>query len=124
MCKHKRPKIERNDMRAVNFMIGARWSKGILLQDCSFLGGSSITNAASEILWYLYEMGRISCLTEVFYVDSDSKIDELVHDCGKFIKFRVMSMSIEEFLSVYRIRESEIFASPQITTINKEDYLS
>ncbi|MDE3097557.1 MAG: hypothetical protein KGK07_16345 [Chloroflexota bacterium] len=52
------------------------------------LGGPTITNAAEEVVADLHHALGLRASERVFYVDTDGRVDELLHDgVGKFTGF-------------------------------------
>ena len=58
----------------------------ILLLDSG--DGISITNSAEEVIKHLYSKGKLIEGIRCFYIDTDGRVDELLHDNGTFIDFK------------------------------------
>lgn len=62
---------------------------GILLisDNCNKENTMSITNDAENVIKFLYK-NKILKNKRLFYIDSEGRIDELLHKDGKFINFK------------------------------------
>jgi hypothetical protein len=70
--------------------------KLVLVQDMNEAGHTSVTNAAEMVVeWVLAR--QVGSSPEIFYVDTDGRVDQLCHADGKFSGFAFRYGSLREF---------------------------
>lgn len=75
----------------------------ILLQDLLYNSKdsyTSVTNDAKNVVKFIVEKYNAEN-KQIFYIDTDGRVDELLHDGSKFIGFRFGYNNIDEFVKVY-----------------------
>ena len=85
-------------MRA-NFTVVEITDKYILIQDnCSNANPSmTITNDAEDVVEDLFEKNLIGPFSLIFYIDTDGRVDELLHEYRRFIGFRSGYDTLQDF---------------------------
>jgi hypothetical protein len=84
-------------MRAT-FTVVENTKKYILLKDEAITTGTmSITNDAEDVVDFLFENNLIGPSTRIFYIDTDDRVDELLHAYGKFDGFKFGYDSLQDF---------------------------
>lgn len=71
-----------------HFDIAANEPDRLVLRD---IGGElpvpSVTNDAEAVVETLAAYGSLPAGRRLYYIDSDGKVDEIVHEGGKFVRF-------------------------------------
>jgi hypothetical protein len=66
----------------------------LVIRDSNNPACPSITNAAEDVVEYLYKLGELKGDRRLWYYDTDGNKDELLHDGqGKFIDFGFLPRS-------------------------------
>ena len=92
-CRYKHRKRKDSQQGVLDFMhaqfevIRHERGKFIFIRDIGHETGRSVTNDADYVIEQLYLGHGIDDETRIFYEDSDSKIDEILHTRNKFDGF-------------------------------------
>ena len=78
-----------------NFTLIEQMPTHILIKDTGI--GKSITNSAEQVIEYLYNTENILEGIRCFYIDTEGRVDELLHAERKFIGFKPGYENITEF---------------------------
>ena len=80
------------------YIMVAKNDKFILIKDMAIeYQCMSVTNGAEEVVKKLYDEGLLPEDRQLYYVDTDNRVDELTHSLGKFTGFKNGYESEEEF---------------------------
>lgn len=88
------------DLGSTNSAIGMAWEAEWCEDDVTAL---SVTNGAELVIDELYGSNLLDRNERVFYLDTDGKVDELLHINNEFLGFRTGFQSERDFFSMMGI---------------------
>ena len=85
-------------MRAKYTLVEAN-DKYVLIEDCSSdqYPSMSITNDAESVVEDLFEKHLVGQTTRIFYIDTDGRVDELLHAYRRFDGFQFGYDTLQDF---------------------------
>ena len=88
-----------------NFKIEESNNTYVLIRDlCSEQNPSmSITNDAESVVDFLWHKNLLGKQTRIFYIDTEGRVDELLHHYRKFDGFKFGYISEQDFYDDFKI---------------------
>lgn len=85
-----------------NFIVLSVNEKYILIKDLydSNCPTVTVTNDAENVVKFIIEYYKVKN-EQIFYIDTNGRVDELLHDGSEFIGFKFGYNNLEEFVSKY-----------------------
>jgi len=88
-----------------NFKLEESNDKYVLIRDlCSDSNpGMTLTNDAESVVEYLFDKNLLGNQTRLFYIDTNGRVDELLHLYRKFDGFKFGYESEQDFYDNFKI---------------------
>lgn len=84
------------------YSLQLRTDKVVLIRDlANHYQCMSVTNGAEKVVCYLYENGILGD-RQLFYIDTEERVDELLHSKEIFTGFKSGFSTLLEFCKVYQ----------------------